>query len=254
MSERVLSGYSWVSEKLSPWPAEAGLHQLRIWSGPLRGAYIRTPKLSRVSFALGTYQLHVTRALQASAKPGMVVYDLGAHIGYFSLVLSRCVGPSGQVFAFEPDPANQRALMRNLETNRATNVKVVPKVVADTSGSVVFAAFDFSSVSHIATQRTPDDARLIDLPSISLDDFVYREGNPPPAAIKIDVEGAEPRVLAGAERLLRDARPVVVVEVSPRTVAAVERRFSNLGYRSSVLGGDSRRLVEAGVGDLLFAP
>lgn len=252
MSERVLSGYSWVSERLSPWPGEPGLHQLRVWSGPLRGAYLRTPRLSRLSFALGTYQRHVALALQAHARPSTVAYDLGAHIGYFSIVLSRCVGPSGRVFAFEPDQTNVRALQRNLESSGASNVGVVPMVVSDTSGSVVFAAFEFSSVSHIATPRTPGDASLIDVPSTTLDDFVYRDGNPPPSLMKIDVEGAEARVLDGATRLLREARPVIVVEVSPRTIEAVQGLLGGLGYRSTVLGGDSRSLAAAGVGDLLF--
>jgi len=252
--EHVLSAYSWVSEKLSPWPQEPGLHQLRVWSGPLRGAYLRTPKLSRLSFALGRYQMHVTRALDAHARPGQVVYDLGAHIGYFSLVMSRRVGPFGRVFSFEPDPANLRALRRNLECNRADNVAVVPSVVAERSGSMVFAAFEFSSVSHIATERTPGDASLIESPSLALDDFVYRDGNPPPALMKVDVEGAEGRVLAGARRLLRESRPVVIVEVSPRTIAAVDGFFKELGYRSNVIGGDSQSLVAAGIGDLLFLP
>lgn len=254
MAERVLSGYSWVSERLSPWPDEPGLHQLRVWSGPLRGAYLRTPKLSRVSFALGTYQRHVTRALQAHARPGAVAYDIGAHIGYFSMVLSRCVGPAGCVIAFEPDPSNARALTRNLDASRSSNVTVVPRVVADTSGTVQFATFEFSSVSHIATTRTPADAHIVEMPSTTLDDFVYADGNPLPSLMKIDVEGAEARVLSGAARVLAEARPVVVVEVSPKTMEAVEVLMAGLDYRSTVLGGDSRTLAAAGVGDVLYVP
>lgn len=254
VTEPVLHGLSWVSKKLSPWPPQAGLHELRVWSGPLSGAYIRTPKLSRLSFSLGTYQRHVTRALQASVKPGMVAYDLGAHIGYFSLILTRLVGPGGKVFAFEPDPSNLRALRHNLAVNKGRNVKVVPSVVADESAPVLFATFQFSSVSHIATTRTPGDATLVEVPSVRLDDFVYRDGNPPPSVIKIDVEGAEARVFAGAERLLKTARPVVVVEVSPKTFDEVGRRMTGYGYKSTFLGGDSTQLAAAGIGDVLFMP
>lgn len=254
MSERVLSGYSWLSQKLSPWPEEPGLHQLRVWFGPLRGAYLKTPKLSRLSFALGTYQSHVASALREHARTGMVVYDLGAHIGYFSMVMSRCVGPSGRVFAFEPDPTNMRALVRNLEARHARNVTVVSKAVSDRTGTVRFAAFEFSSVSHIANPRTPADAVLLDVPSIALDDFVYGHGNPPPTLIKIDVEGAEGRVLEGAVKLLREARPVIVVEVSARTASHVESVLGGVGYRPFPLGGDSRSLAALGVGDLLYLP
>jgi FkbM family methyltransferase len=239
---------------MSPWPPQAGLHELRVWSGPLRGAYIRTPKLSRLSFSTGTYQSHVTKALQAAVKPGMVAYDLGAHIGYFSLVLTRLVGNSGKVFAFEPDPNNLRALRHNLAANRGRNVKVVASVVADGSAPVLFATFHFSSVSHIATKRTPGDANLVEVPSLRLDDFVYRDGNPAPAVIKIDVEGAEARVFEGARRLLDTARPVIVVEVSPRTLSEVERQMSSHGYKSTFLGGDSSRLAATGIGDVLFTP
>lgn len=255
LTEPLLHWLSWVSERLSPWPPEQGLHELKVWSGPLKGVYIRTPKLSRLSFALGTYQSHVTRALQATVKPGMVVYDLGAHIGYFSLVLTRLVGTGGKVFAFEPDPNNLRALRHNLAVNKGGgNVKVVPSVVADESVPVLFAAFEFSSVSHIATQRTPGDATLLEVASIRLDDFAYRDGNPSPSVIKVDVEGAEARVFAGAQRLLKEARPVVIVEVSPKTFAQVDHIMCAHGYKATVLGGDSNRLVSAGIGDVLYVP
>jgi FkbM family methyltransferase len=218
------------------------------------GAYIRTPKLSRLSFSLGTYQSHVTRALQDIVKPGMVVYDLGAHIGYFSLVLTRLVGTGGKVFAFEPDPNNLRALRHNLAVNKGRGVKVVPAAVADKSVPVLFATFEFSSVSHIATKGTPGDATLVEVPSVRLDDFVYRDGNPPPAVMKVDVEGAEGRVFVGAQRVLKQSRPMVLVEVSPNTYAEVDRRMSSYGYRATFLGGDSAQLASTGIGDVLFVP
>lgn len=254
LTEPLLHGMSWVSAKMSPWPRQAGLHELRVWSGPLTGAYIRTPKLSRLSFSLGTYQSHVTRALQSIVKPGMVVYDLGAHIGYFSLVLTRLAGSGGRVIAFEPDPNNLRALRHNLAVNKGRNVRVVPSVVADESVPLLFATFEFSSVSHIATRRTPGDATLVEVPSIRLDDFVYRDGNPPPAVMKVDVEGAEARVFAGAERLLRERRPAVVAEVSPKTFGEVNSRMSGHGYKATFLGGDSAQLASSGIGDVLFLP
>jgi FkbM family methyltransferase len=215
--------------------------------------YISTPALTRLSFSLGTYQRDVLEVMREHVKAGMTAYDVGAHMGYFALVLAKLVGPEGRVLAFEPDPRNLDALRTNLVTNRITNTAVTPAAVADESAEVTFATFPFSSVSHIADSRTPANARRITVTAITLDSFVYEQGNPAPSFIKIDVEGAEARVLTGATRVLRDAAPVVIAEVWSSHWPDVAQIMESHRYRSFVLGGESR-METAGLADVLFLP
>ena len=252
-SVRLLHGLAWASERLYGRPDEPGLHRLRVLSGPLRGMYVSTPALTRLSFCFGTYQREVLRVMKHHVSAGMTVYDLGAHMGYFTLVLAKLVGAGGHVFAFEPDPRNLTALRSNLETNHIKQVSVTPAAVADKSGAVTFATFAFSSVSHIADSRTPADAVLIAVPSVTLDEFIYGEGNPPPDFIKIDVEGAETHVIRGAERTLREATPTVIVEAWKSHWSEVASLMDSYGYGAHMLGGE-RQMASAGVADVLFMP
>jgi FkbM family methyltransferase len=215
--------------------------------------YLSTPALTRLSFSLGTYQRDVLRVMRRHVRTGMTAYDLGAHMGYFALVLAKLVGPDGHVFAFEPDPRNLKALRTNLVTNRITNVSVAAAAVADHSAQVSFATFPFSSVSHIADSRTPEDAQRITVTALTLDSFVYEFGNPPPGFVKIDVEGAEARVLSGAKRVLDEAAPVVIAEVWRSHWPEVAQVMVSHGYRSHILGGPTR-MDAAGLADVLFLP
>jgi len=253
VSMGLLHGLAWASRRLSGRPASTGLHQLKVLGGPLRGLYLSTPALTRLSFSLGPYQRDVFEVMRRHVRAGMTVYDVGAHMGYFALVLARLVGPDGRVCAFEPDPRNLEALRINLTTNGIANVNVAAAAVTDESAEVSFATFPFSSISHIADSRTPADARRITVKAITLDSFVYADGNPPPSFMKIDVEGAESRVLSGASRVLRASAPVVVAEVWKSHWPEVRKLMLSHGYTCQVLGGESR-FETAGLADVVFLP
>jgi FkbM family methyltransferase len=213
------------------------------------------PHQERPSFVLGTYERHVVAAMRAHLRAGMVAYDVGAHVGYLTLTLSSLVGPSGAVVAIEADPRNRSMLETNIATNRVSNVRVVPFVISDAQGTTRFATFStYSSVSHIADAATPGDAEILDVPSTTLDELVYREGYPRPALVKIDVEGAEVRVLRGAARLLREARPIIIAEA--RRSATLDELIGLTeprGYQAQVLAGDPH-LEADGIVDVLFLP
>lgn len=225
-------------------------YQVRVLGGPLRGARLCMPHLERPSYVTGRYEPHVVAALQRYAQPGMVAYDIGAHIGYMALMLSQMVGPSGHVVAFEASPTNYQALSHNIAVNNAENIRAVAHAVSDVSGVVTFAAFDtYSTVGHIATDATPHDATLLEVPAVSLDDFTMRN-DPAPYVMLIDVEGAEARVLQGATRVLREARPVVICEVrDTETWPQIDMFMRTLGYRADQLAPWTE-----GVTDILFIP
>lgn len=251
----LLAAACWLSRRLPGAPDTSRLLTTRVFAGPLRGAYLAMPRLERPSFALGTYERHVVRAMRTLVRPGDVVYDVGAHVGYISLVLSRLVRRQGLVVAFEPDIANGVLLEWNLRQNSTSNYRIVHAAVAATPGQVSFASFSkYSAVGHILRPETPGDADVVTVQAVSLDSVAFGTGEPPPSFVKIDIEGGELEALTGASRLLAEYRPAVLVEVRSgdlwRDVAAFMR---GSGYTVEVLKGEPA-LEAQGYGEVLCRP
>ena len=230
------------------------LYRTKVLGGFLQGMSFSMPQLERLSFALGTYEAHIVRCMQRLIKPGDTVYDIGANAGYFTLVMSKIVQSNGNVFSFEPDPSNFGALQKNIQDNNLTVAKPIQKAVSDSTEELTFATFEYSLVGHIATQSTPDDATLIKVDATTLDDFVYKQGFPSPKFLKIDVEGAEDRVLFGADRLLREARPIILAEVREGEIYEnIVHFLTERGYRFEFLKGGWQREKHQ-LSDMLFLP
>lgn len=220
-----------------------------VLSGPLRGRRFHMPTLERFSFGLGTYEPHVVKAIRAHLGRGAVAYDVGANAGYMTLVMAS---EGAHVFAFEPDERNLAALAKNVRD--AKNVTVVKAAVADASGTARLATFEYSLVSQLERPNTATDAVFVDVACVSLDDFVYRDQHAPPDLLKIDVEGAEDRVFAGAARVLGEQRPVVIAEIRASAWDEIERLLRECRYGHRVLGGDADRLRTHGIADMLLTP
>lgn len=230
------------------------LYETRVLNGPLRGTRFTMPGMERLSFCLGRYEPHIARSIAAHMSAGQIGYDVGANAGYLTLLMALCVGKTGRVFAFEPAPRNLAALRQNLVRNRVENITIVAKAVNADSSPVSFATFDYSLVGHIVTDKTPGDARVISSEATSLDDFVYAEQMPPPNVIKIDVEGAEKDVFDGAERVLREVRPVVIAEIRAGTGwNSIMERMTAIGYQCTPISG-GWDLQASGLADVLFVP
>ncbi len=153
---------------------------------------------------LGTYEVPKTRAIQRYVVAGMTVYDIGAHAGYYTLIFSRLVGPSGRVYAFEPFPKNVQNLLRNLKVNAVANTQVVHAALAQGGG---LRGFSSELESH-QNKLLGDGTGTLLVPTISIDEAVRLHGLSPPSLIKVDVEGAESLVLEGARQVIRDYRPI----------------------------------------------
>ena len=180
--------------------------------GVLKGFRMRVDWQLHRSFAYGSWEPEVVRSIQDHVHSGTRVLDIGAQSGFYSLLLSRLVGPEGTVFAFEPLPANFRILEENLRLNSIQNVMIRREAVSDFSGNI---SFDFprEEVSLIAGPLLPsDNLGTFQVPAISLDEFVRQTGGPI-HFIKMDVEGAETAVLRGAVQTLKAFHPSMVVEL-----------------------------------------
>ncbi|MCS7223111.1 MAG: FkbM family methyltransferase [Armatimonadetes bacterium] len=195
--------------------------------GPLMG--LRLYAVCRSSFFLGTYEPQMTRCWISLLRSGAVVYDIGAHIGWFTLIGSRLVGSQGRVYAFEPLPFNIWILHRHLQINRITNVTLMPLAVSDRIGAVTFAFGATTGTGHIS----PDASFLV--PTSSLDHLLTTGQILPPSVIKIDVEGAEGSVLNGAKNLLSQFRPTLLIEQHGSNSADYESFLLSLGYQKKML-------------------
>ncbi|MBX3047496.1 MAG: FkbM family methyltransferase [Anaerolineales bacterium] len=189
--------------------APPGLAEVTIAGGGLQGATLLLDMHSEKDYWLGTYEMELQHAIQHWAKPAQVVYDLGANVGYVSLLFARAVGAQGRVFAFEPLPANQARLQRNLALNPSLPVELVPAAAAERSGRSLFALHGSDDMGRLHAGSPVADT--IEVETIAVDDFTST--HPAPHLIKIDVEGAEALALQGMQQVLRTHQPTLFIEL-----------------------------------------
>jgi FkbM family methyltransferase len=168
---------------------------MRIRSGPLRGYRWIAGSAPHGSW-LGTYESHVQGLFCERVKPGDIVFDVGANVGFFTLLASKLVGPNGHVYAFEPLPRNLHYLERHLRLNGITNVTIQPLAIAAATGSARFRSGQHASMGQLT------DAGDLEVATASLDDLIANGTVPRPAFIKMDIEGAESDALRGAPAFL----------------------------------------------------
>lgn len=185
-----------------------------IRSGPGKGLWIHVNPRYEMEYLEGDYEAPVERVLLSNLRPGTVFYDVGAHIGVFSLIAARNLGVQGSVFAFEPDPSNVQRIQEHASRNQLDAIRIIPKAVSSTVGRLRFQRASLQSSMNRGTLvegASVAGESTIELESITLD-AVTRE-HALPSLIKIDVEGAEAAVLQGSEEIFRSAKPLLVCEV-----------------------------------------
>ncbi|MBI5239853.1 MAG: FkbM family methyltransferase [Elusimicrobia bacterium] len=178
---------------------------------------------------------------------GATVVDAGAHIGVFTLMAARRVGPSGRVFAFEPSPGSRKILERNVRCNGLSWVSVIPAALADAPGTASFYAADASAANPVADSLDPVPGREpVSVPVLRLDDALAREGVSRVDLLKVDVEGAELKLIDGAPRTLAGVRRVVM-EVHPPRVdpEEVRQRLDAQGFSCRISEAGGCVLLEA---------
>jgi FkbM family methyltransferase len=209
----------------------------RIESGPATGLWLYLNPRTGVQYLHGGGEQAVQQALVEILEPGMVFYDIGANIGFFSLLAARLVGATGKVFSFEPDPQNAIRLRQNIERNGFANVTVVESGVWWKSGPLRFVPANETSPDHGVGKFDSFGTGGIWIPCVALDDFV--QSAPIPGAIKCDVEGAEIEVFHGGKMLLSNNHPVVVCETHSSNIDAhLKYDFAMLGYDTEILDGN----------------
>jgi len=216
--------------------APTGLAQVKIAAGDLAGFSFRLDMQTEKDYWLGTYEPELQAALHALIRPGVTIYDVGANIGYVSLLLAKAAGAEGRVYAFEALPDNVARLRADLALNAVgARVTVVPGAVTQASGPVRFYVHASGGMGKAAGSAGRADEAYraeISVPGICLDEFVYAGGNPPPQVVKMDIEGGEVMALPGMRRVLAEARPLMLMELhGPESARATWEALTAAAYR-----------------------
>jgi FkbM family methyltransferase len=183
---------------------------------------------------LGSYEFNKRLAFEREVTPGSVLYDIGANVGYFSLLAAVLVGRAGKVFAFEPLPRNVTFLRRHVALNGLENIDVIEAAVSDHAGEAAFQLGMSDSMGHLG-ENGDIKVRLV-----CLDEWLATSEFIPPNFIKIDVEGAEYEVVSGGQKMLSQYRPILFLDTHQREAHhATIALLVALGYQFEILDGKS---------------
>jgi FkbM family methyltransferase len=197
------------------------------------------PAQGNVGYLLGTTEPAIQAALRALVRPGVVVYDIGANVGFYTVILARLVGPSGRVVAFEPLARNVEWLRHNARANGFDQVDVRSDAMEAASGITSFLLSTESTWGSLASsgKSVARPAGAVDVFVIALDDLAATDA-PRSHLLKIDIEGGEVDALRGATTLLECNRPMLLVELHSSQTAVAEL-LERHRYRGVVLGSVS---------------
>ena len=184
-----------------------------------------------------------TRAFVNMVEPGQVVFDIGANIGYYTILASKLVGVNGAVFAFEPAIRNIVYLYRHVTLNKAENVTIVSAACSDSLSINWFSLGANCALGHLAESGFLQGERLGNVgvvPTVTVDEFVRHTGILPDV-MKIDVEGAELRVVHGARDTLIAGSPTVFLSVHSSDLRTSCLDFlKGLNYTFETLNGGDK--------------
>ena len=155
------------------------------------------------------YDKFEVECLKQIIKKGDIVVDLGANIGYYTLILAQLVGKSGHVYSFEPEPSNFEILSKNVKENKHEHVTLVQKAISDKNSKIKL----YVSKRNLASHRifdAEDKRESIEVDVTTLDEY-FKKFKKPIKFIKMDVEGAEGAAISGASKIIQDSKNLVIM-------------------------------------------
>lgn len=212
--------------------------KMPILQGRLRGKKWIAGSSTNHGFWLGTREHKQRRIFEDTVSEASVVYDVGAHVGFYSLLASVITGPGGSVYSFEPFESNLRFLKEHLRINKVDNVTLFEVAVADKPGKAYFSP----GIGSFDGRLTPDGR--IEVDTVSLDDLHERGEIPAPEFIKMDIEGGEVAALEGARGILEQYHPTIFLATHGREIHARCVEFlEGLGYQLRFTDGKQPELA-----------
>jgi len=192
-------------------------------------------------YILGTSEPEEQDLLARVLRPGMVFYDLGANVGFYTILGAKLVGEQGKVFAMEPTPRLAEAVRANAARNAFTNVTVVQVAAGEREGTAKFVDTEFSAGNRVARDGADEGEATFEVRVTSVDAYVRETGAPLPDVVMMDVEGAEIDALRGMRETLAAAKPVILCEVhwqGERMIACFDEVLKPLGYTMRTYSGE----------------
>jgi FkbM family methyltransferase len=187
----------------------------------------------------GNWEPDETALFLRTVQPGDIVVDAGAHVGYYTVIASRLVGPEGKVYAFEPDPANFELLRKNVQVNGLTNVVLEQKALSDRKGTIKLFLASENKGDHRIYQPEGESRPSVDVEAVRLDEYL-RGRERRVDVLKMDTQGAEGVILEGMTRLLEGQAegPTIFMEFYPYALkglgtdaGALLKRLESYGYK-----------------------
>ena len=173
----------------------------------------------------GVFFKQMTKVVKSIIIKGMVCLDIGANIGYFTLIMARLVGEEGKVFAFEPEPHNFDLLAKNIAINGYGNVTAVPKAISNKDGKAELfldrTSFGAHSLVRQDTRNIRQDVTEVEVQTL---DSLFKDYDGRIDFIKMHVEGAELTVLEGMEDIINKNKDLIIIT---RFVPSVLTRFGS---------------------------
>lgn len=206
--------------------------RVRILQGPLRGKRWFAGSSNHGCW-LGSYETKKQRVVASVLRPGMVCWDIGANVGFYTLLIAELVGSTGKVFAFEPLPANVDILRQHVAMNGYRNVTIFPDALGNMDSEVRFDPRANASMGRISA------AGGLTVPCLKADTVIASGQARAPDVVKIDVEGAEADVLRGASRLFRNHPILFLVTHGDVIHRECLELLAAFDYEVCALGGGS---------------
>lgn len=192
----------------------------------------------------GVYEPFETELLKKLLKRGMAVVNVGANIGYYTLITANYVGPNGKVYAFEPEPKNYELLVRNIEENGYKNVLPIQAAVSNKKGAQKLF-LDKSNLGNpsLAKQNIGEKSGFVEVETNSLDNFLKKYNNDLKVdLIQMDTQGSEGLILDGAKKIIGNNKLKIIMEFWPyglnnmgTDALGLLKRLENYGFKIGLI-------------------
>jgi len=181
---------------------------------------LKKGRTTRISILTGEFEPSTTELIKNEVDEGMIFFDIGANIGWYSLLCSKIVGKTGHIYSFEPDPYLFEIIKENIVLNNLKNITVFPYAVSNKTAKEHFSLNDKQDGDNRLGSKAITD-KIIEVQTISIDDFCNQH-NVKPDFIKMDIQGSEPKAFQGMkETISKNSKIKIITEVFPEAIEDV---------------------------------